>query len=97
MTHPYFPVTISDMAGQVKFHPLQKEDTVQIGDFTIKAIRLRHPDGCLGYKITKNGKTFMYGTDYEHMENHEDSHYIEELKGIDCLMHDAAYTDDEYL
>jgi len=91
MTHPYFPVTISDLAGTVKFHEIKKEETVKIGDFTVKAIRLRHPDGCLGYKISKNGKSFMY----EHLENQEDDHYLEVLKGVDYFMHDSSYTNDE--
>jgi phosphoribosyl 1,2-cyclic phosphodiesterase len=96
MTHPYFPVTISDLSGKVNFQSIKKGDVIDIGPFSVKAVRLRHPDGVLGYKITKNGKSVMYGTDYEHIEGQDDQYYLDELKGIDCLLHDAAYTSDEY-
>lgn len=97
MTHPYFPVTVSDLPGKVNFHSIKKDEVVKIGNFEVKAYRLRHPDGCLGYKISKNGRAVMYCSDYEHFENQSDAYFASEFKDIDCLIYDSSYTDEEYL
>lgn len=56
-----------------------------------------HPkNGCLCFKIKYRKKTLVYATDKE-SQNANDKDFIEFARNCDCLIHDAQYTNDDYL
>lgn len=56
-----------------------------------------HPkNGCLCFKIEFKGKTLIYATDKE-SQNTSDKDFIEFAKNCDFLIHDAQYTNDDYI
>ena len=55
-----------------------------------------HPlSGVLIYKVNTGGKQVIYATDVE-CPNGFDRHYLEFIKGVDILIHDSQYFDDDY-
>ena len=99
MEPPYFPARIDAMKAKFDFThgiPMVK----QIGTATVTPIPLSHPNGGYGYKITEEGKSFVFLTDNELDYQHEGGRlrgdYIRFCEGSDLLLHDAQYTEKEY-
>lgn len=67
-------------------------DAVEIG--TLKSIA--HPRGVSIYKVSWAGKSMVYATDTESYVG-GDTRLIEFAMGTDLLIHDAQYTDEEYV
>ncbi len=99
MTPPNFPVRFADLQAEILYDkacPL----TFKIGSLTIDPIELNHPNNGRGYKLSENGKTFIFLTDneldYVHPEGLTKDAYAEICTGADLLIHDAMYTPAEY-
>lgn len=68
------------------------DDTVRINCLKTYS----HPkDGVMFYKITWQGKSIVYASDYEG-SNDNNLKLVEFAKDADCLIHDAQYTDEDY-
>ena len=64
MDSDYFPVALGDMNSTLHVHEF-KGKPFQIGEATIAATYLNHPGMNLGYRVTHEGKSFVYATDNE--------------------------------
>jgi len=99
MKAPYFPVELEDINGDVHFREIVGK-AIQIGSASVETIALNHTNEGVGYKITDNGKTFVFLTDNELTHEHEGGasleEYIEFSRGVDLLFHDAEYTPEDY-
>ncbi|MFC1838507.1 MBL fold metallo-hydrolase [Thermodesulfobacteriota bacterium] len=100
MEAPYFPVRFQSMKAEFDFtQSAPKRRT--IGRAEIVPIILSHPNGCYGFKIIEEDKIFIFFTDHELGFKHEwgldYKKYLDFCKGADLLLHDAQYTDEEYL
>jgi phosphoribosyl 1,2-cyclic phosphodiesterase len=99
MEPPYFPARFSAMKAKFDFtHGIP--GVKQIGPATVTPIPLSHPNGGYGYKITDEGKSFVFLTDNELDYQHEGGRlrgdYIRFCEGSDLLLHDAQYTEKIY-
>ncbi|MCP5007837.1 MAG: MBL fold metallo-hydrolase, partial [Planctomycetes bacterium] len=92
---PYFPLTFEELAANISFHEVNNKNSFRVGDMTIRFGHLRHPGGCLGYRIEYRGKTFVYATDTEHSDRIDVSLLNLSLYA-DVLVYDCSFTDDEY-
>ena len=90
---PFWPCKISDYPAAFKCHELKLP--LKIGDINVEAIKSNHPGDSYIYKLTSEGKSFVYATDYEYEEEKADE-LIEFARGVDLLFFDAQYTDEEY-
>ncbi|TGM90511.1 MBL fold metallo-hydrolase [Leptospira licerasiae] len=92
-----FPITLDEMMSKKTFTLLQRQQTVQIGDFKVTPFLLKHPGNCTGYHIEENGKSFLFCTDVEVRE--EDLTEFEQLRAKfgrpDMLIIDAQYSSEE--
>jgi phosphoribosyl 1,2-cyclic phosphodiesterase len=95
----HFPVPYETLGATKKFHSVKEGDTVQIGNLEVLSKSVRHPGGSYSYKLSQNGKTFIFTSDAEfnidEMENID--LYIEYFRGADVLVFDTQYTFDESL
>lgn len=95
MGRTYFPVMLSYMGADLRFHEII-EETIVVGDTEVKSRLLNHPQGCLGYRITSGEMVVTYATDTEHYEGRMDENLLELADGADILIYDSQYTPEEY-
>jgi phosphoribosyl 1,2-cyclic phosphodiesterase len=100
---PLFPVHLFDIPSHPKFHDAP-DDTWNIGSASVTARPVSHRGPALGYRIAEDGKTLAYIPDHEPalgvdlrdvepewISGHAVAH------GADVLLHDAQYTEEEYV
>ncbi|VAX14916.1 Metal-dependent hydrolases of the beta-lactamase superfamily I [hydrothermal vent metagenome] len=69
MEYTYFPVRVAELASELSFHDIS-EEKIKIGNgITMETKYVNHPVICLAYKVTKDGKSFVYITDHEPYRN----------------------------
>jgi len=99
MSAPYFPINYDAIHANVTYADICGE-TYQMGDLNITPIALSHPNQGTGYKFSEAGKNFVFLTDNELGLRHEGGlaydDYLEHCRGVDLLIHDAEYWDEEY-
>ncbi|MBI2252917.1 MAG: MBL fold metallo-hydrolase [Armatimonadetes bacterium] len=111
MEYRYFPITLDKMHSRINFKDL-KEETLEIDDCIITTKFLNHTSPTLGFKIKSDNKTLVYATDNEQCFvmppeminqeelspyfNEKDWELVEFIKGVDILIHDTQYTQEEY-
>ena len=93
MEAPYFPVTMDAFGAKLFFHQIADEP-VRISGAEIRWRRVKHPGGCFSYKISENGKDFIFSTDTELTErdfrrNDENNDFYE---NTDLIVIDSQYT-----
>jgi phosphoribosyl 1,2-cyclic phosphodiesterase len=99
---PYQPVVGRERGSRITYREL-KEGDYEIDQAQVSVIGLNHPGPALGYRLTSaGGKTVAYVTGNEvfpHCASGAASareRLVNFLKGVDILIHDATYFDNEY-
>ena len=64
MVPPYFPVDMDAMAAEKRFIRL-KSPATRLGKLEIRWKNMRHPGGCIAYKMSHNGRSMIFATDTE--------------------------------
>jgi phosphoribosyl 1,2-cyclic phosphodiesterase len=95
MALPYFPVDMSAMSAKRKFKEVGSGDTFKIGENTVTARELNHPQGCLGYRIDTPAGSVVYATDNEPGDSKLDQSLRELAAGADIFINDAQYTPEQ--
>jgi phosphoribosyl 1,2-cyclic phosphodiesterase len=103
LSPPLFPVQLGDIPSRITFHD------VPDGEWEIDGVRLlgvpvSHPGPTLGYRVSMNGRSLAYIPDHEPVLGVEiESLPAEWISGhelardADLLLHDAQFTEEEYL
>ncbi len=100
MSPPLFPVRIRDLASRLELHDVHAEPW-SIGGFTITAAGVIHPGPTVGYRIEDGGARAAYLPDHEPVLGGPltDTTWLSGFgltRGVDVLLHDGQYTDEEY-
>ena len=64
MESPYFPISLSDMSGNIEIRELAELE-FNIGKVRVTAFPAWHPGGAMGYRLSTSGGTFVYMPDNE--------------------------------
>lgn len=96
MRPPQFPIGIDQFNARMQFDDIDAGHPFDIGPFVITPALMDHPDGVLVYKIQAANKTVVFATDVEHGSK-LDNRLLRFVEGADLLIHDAQYTEREYL
>ena len=102
--HPVvFPVPLDEVAAQLTVAHVNVQ-AFEIDGFAVRSMRLRHPGNTLAYRLTPadGGASMAYvtdnelgpGGDYGEPRNWRKD-FVEFLRGVDVLIHDAMFTPDE--
>jgi ribonuclease BN (tRNA processing enzyme) len=97
MRPPYFPVTCSDLRGDIRFHEVLKDD-LTLGGAQVAVRPVPHCGPTVGYRVTIAGRTVTYISDHQAplgLDSVSDS-VLELADGADVLIHDAQYTRPEF-
>jgi phosphoribosyl 1,2-cyclic phosphodiesterase len=101
LSPPLFPIRVRDLPN-VTFHDVIPS-TFHLGDLEVTADLITHPGSTLGYRITEGDETVAYLSDHEPAfgigripDSPEWTSGSALAEGVDVLVHDAQYTDEEY-
>jgi phosphoribosyl 1,2-cyclic phosphodiesterase len=101
LSPPLFPVYLRDLPW-LHLHDVG-EEAFEIGPFQIKSAHVCHPDSTIGYRIATSEASLAYLPDHEptlgltgdYLRGDWTSGFSL-AAGVDLLIHDAQYTEDEY-
>lgn len=95
----FFPITVEEFEATVEYQDIA-EGVHRFDGVQVAARCLQHPGHCLAYRVDHRGCSFAYVTDNELGAQEPDApavhDLIEFLRGVDVLIHDCTYFDDEY-
>ena len=96
-----FPVPLDALSAQLTVQQVDT-DEFSVGEFRVRAMKLRHPGTTLAYRLTPAqgaGPSMAYVTDNElgsggqyQVSGSWRRDFVAFLKGVDLLIHDAMYT-----
>ena len=90
---PLWPITVDDFAADFACNDVT--GPFDIGNVHVTFIDSVHPGGGTVFKLSLEGRSIVYATDYEYDENRI-GELIGLANGCDLLFFDAQYTDDEF-
>ncbi|UQZ89019.1 hypothetical protein C4J81_07330 [Deltaproteobacteria bacterium Smac51] len=93
MAPSMFPIALGDMGSKISFNTFPAEG-LTIGGLTIQAMPVPHPGGSLAFRITAEGRSMVYATDYEFssIDSDEAGDFVNFIKNADLLISDTQYT-----
>lgn len=101
LSPPLFPVRVRELQD-VTFHDVLPGE-FEVGSVTVLADLINHPGTTLGYRLEEDGRSLAYMPDHEPAlanrrfpDAPEWTSGFDLASGVDVLIHDAQYTDDEY-
>ena len=96
---PLFPVGVGDLPGEVRFHD-HLDDSFRIGEFEVTSRLIPHLGHTLGYRVERNGRSVAYLSDHQQpgvgVFDIAPSAF-ELCDGVDLVIHDAQFTEDEFV
>jgi phosphoribosyl 1,2-cyclic phosphodiesterase len=102
LSPPLFPVSMRELSANFQFHELPTH-VMEIGEFSVTAQLIIHPNPTIGYRIESEGASITYLPDHEpalggptfpHDRSWVSGYKLAE--GADLLIHDTQYTEQEY-
>ncbi|MFC2170651.1 MBL fold metallo-hydrolase [Calditrichota bacterium] len=94
MISEFFPVPLEKMGAQITFKQPNLERFTTSNGITISAAKHNHPGNAYTYRIEELTTSIVYCTDIEHGDS-IDEQTVEMARGVDLLIHEAMYTDEE--
>lgn len=98
MSPPFFPVCCGDLASEITFHDVQT-DSFTLGDAKVLSRPVPHTGATNGYRVDLNGYSVAYISDHQQPLDDPtkvDEGVLELIDGVDLLIHDAQYTDEQF-
>jgi len=97
MQPPYFPIRPTDLRGEIRFHDVNDEE-FKIGRARIVSRLVPHLGPTNGYRVDWDGFTVAYISDHQAPKDLDTvaEAALELADGVDLLIHDAQYTDDDW-
>jgi len=95
---PFFPVHMTDFRGEVRFVDTADEDFAA-GAIKVTTRAVPHRGHTLGFRIEADGKTLVYIPDHQAPLDRQSiaEGVLELCNSADVLIHDAQYTDEEFM
>jgi phosphoribosyl 1,2-cyclic phosphodiesterase len=100
LSPPLFPIRIRDLPSRLELHDVLAEPWT-IESFTVNATGVVHPGPTVGYRIEADGRLVAYLPDHEPglaglSSGAPWTSGFDLIRGVDLLLHDGQYTDEEY-
>ncbi len=100
---PLFPIELSMLPGVIEFNDVCDDEFVidggAAGDIAVMSRSIPHVGRTLGYRIEWNGRSMAYLSDHQMPCDGAlvaSAGALELSRGVDLLIHDAQYTDEEF-
>jgi ribonuclease BN (tRNA processing enzyme) len=102
LSPPLFPVRLTDLPCKLMLHDAPR-GTFDLPSASVTADLVCHPGPTLGYRLEADGATLTYIPDHEpalgdsaFLSSTEWTSGFSLMAGVDLLIHDSQYTDEEY-
>ena len=97
MRPPFFPVTRSQLPGDIAFHTLAP-GVHDIAGAKVTALEVPHTDTTFGYRIERDGRSVAYISDHQQAPDGRSvaPAVLDLCDGVDLLIHDAQFTPEEF-
>jgi phosphoribosyl 1,2-cyclic phosphodiesterase len=97
MAPPFYPITPKWFRAEIDYRDFRPPDVLSPHPgIEISTTRLRHPNGCVGYRVNHGGKSVCYATDVEHIPGELDRDLVEAIRDSDMIIYDCMYTEAEF-
>lgn len=95
---PFFPVQLTELRGEVSFIDTG-DDTFLVGTAQVVARSVPHVGHTLGFRIVADAKVVAYIPDHQAPLDRKfvPEAVLELCQGADVVIHDAQYSDDEFM
>lgn len=91
---PYLPFAYRSLAAELKVIEKNAGEVIEIGqNSVVRTGEMKHPGGCLGFRIEDNGVVLAYCSDTAHNGEQFTESVLELAEGADLLIHDAHFRD----
>jgi ribonuclease BN (tRNA processing enzyme) len=96
---PFFPVHMADFRGELRFHDLEDSSEFALGAIQVKVRSVPHVGHTLGFRLEADGRSVVYISDHQATLDRRsvEKSVLELCDGADLLIHDAQYTDEEFV
>jgi ribonuclease BN (tRNA processing enzyme) len=96
---PFFPVHMGEFRGEINFHDLDGSGGLALGGITVMVRSIPHRGHTLGFRVESAGRVVAYLPDHQAPVDRRSiaDGVLELCAGADLVIHDAQYTDDEFV
>ena len=95
---PFFPVQVKDLHGSILFHEVG-DDSLAVGSAKVLVRQVPHVGATLGFRIEAGGRSLAFVSDHQAPADRQTiaDAVLELCDGADLVVHDAQYTDEEFV
>jgi phosphoribosyl 1,2-cyclic phosphodiesterase len=105
----YHPLRTDDLDAQISYAGVIPGTSFEMGPYSVRTIRLVHPGGTIGYRVSVGGQSVCYLTDTGPLARPDEGLIVGEaatereaelvalVQGADLMIMDAMFTREEYL
>ena len=95
---PFFPVHMAEFRGEVRFHDVGDEDFV-VASAKVTARQVPHRGTTLGFRVEADGSSLVYLPDHQAPLDRRviAEPALELCRDAEVLVHDAQYTEEEFV
>jgi len=102
------PLRLDDLGGRLRFYGIPAGQSLMVGPYAVETMRLIHPGGTMGYRVSLNGYSVCYLTDTGPLAQANEGimagesptsmeqDLIHLIRSADLLVMDATFDQDEY-
>ncbi|HEV8016197.1 MAG TPA: MBL fold metallo-hydrolase [Stellaceae bacterium] len=95
-SYPLFPIEPSALGATLEFRDFRGGEILTPRPaLRMSTGPLNHPGGATGYRLEFAGRAVAFITDTEHVPGRVDPEVLKLVAGVDLMIYDATYTDDE--
>jgi len=89
-----FPAKFADLGADIRFHQIEEEQEVVLGNLKINSIELQHPNKAYSYRIDSPDHSIVLASDgeYKRLDRPFIKRYIDFYREADILIFDAQYS-----
>lgn len=97
LSDPFMPDLLPQVRAEIEFLEFRPGDVLApCPGLRVSTAELCHPGGAVGYRLECGSEAVAYVTDTEHDPAKPDADVLRLAKGVDILIYDATYTEEEF-